>query len=199
MRNNFESFKTLPKSLQDEALREGEARIQAQFAAAGAADQRALTWGGFLIAAATAALGGGVALITKETPDFSLAILALLLAAALLRAAWLAISTALPVSFDFPGNSPSSWLPEAWACVGSDEDKIAQARTDQAQHLSEAITSNRLYADQNGQAMRKSFRWALISVSVGAFIFGALLIHRHLVIEEPNSLIRLVPMRGASR
>lgn len=69
MSKSFDTFSDLPIALQQEALREGERLLDAQFTAAIAADQRALTWAGFLIAAATAALGGGVALFNKNPVD----------------------------------------------------------------------------------------------------------------------------------
>jgi hypothetical protein len=47
MRNAFDTFSDLPEALQKEAIREGEKLLETQFAAATAADQRALTWSGF--------------------------------------------------------------------------------------------------------------------------------------------------------
>lgn len=184
MRNEFESFKTLPVELQKEALREGELRLAAQFATASAADQRALTWGGLLIAAATASLGGGIALLTKTPPDVGLALLALAFAGAILRAAWLALSTVVPASFALPGNHPCSWLPDQWECSGTDGVKIAQARAEQADHIDACITENRDYAEANGRIMRRSFTWALWTVLVSSVAFGAVLAYRlvHLLI-----------------
>jgi len=178
MRKQFETFKSLPEDLQKEALREGDLRLASQLAIATSADQRALTWGGFLIAAATASLGGGIALLTKTSPDITLSALALVFAAAILRAAWLAISTVVPASFALPGNHPASWLPNEWECNGTDERKIAQARAEQADHLDVCINENREYAEMNGRIMRHSFRWALWTLVVGASAFGVILAYR---------------------
>lgn len=109
MINNFKSFSTLPEQLQVEALREGEARMQAQLAVATAADQRALTWGGLLVAAATGAIGGGLALIGKSTPDYVLGLLAVGFSFAMMIAAWHSLQTVQPGQFCLP-RQPSSQL-----------------------------------------------------------------------------------------
>lgn len=171
--SEFERFSDLPIPLQKEAIREGEARLAAQLQVASAADSRALTWGGLLTAATTASLGAGLALVTKETPDYPLAILALFVSASLLVASERALSTVRPTEFCMPGNTPSHWLPSAWPCVGSDSNKEAVARREQAEALANDIARNSRAAASRAAKMRDSFSLAYHSIGFGGVgLFG---------------------------
>lgn len=194
MRKNFDTFADLPVTLQKEAIREGEKLLDTQFTAATTADQRALTWAGFLIAAATAALGGGVALFNNQHPDLVLGYGSIIFGIAMLRAAWLAIETVRPSKFGFPGNQPSYWLPEEWECKGSAQEKEATARTDQARHLDKCICENREAAEASAKAMHKSFEWAVWSVVAAGLILLAIVTHRHVPMVEQT--LEIARMRG---
>lgn len=178
MSNDFESFSALPEELQREALREGELRLQAQLAIATAADQRAMSWGSLLVAAATGALGGGLALISKEQPDYSLGLLAALFASTMMISAWFALSTVLPAQFCVPGNNPAGWLPREWDCVGTKSNKLKQARRDQAKHLSKQITENADGAKVKAVSMAKSFRWSKLSIWISGAILPGMIVYR---------------------
>jgi hypothetical protein len=194
MRKNFDSFADLPVTLQKEAIREGEKLLDTQFTAATAADQRALTWAGFLIAAATAALGGGVALFNGTQPDLVLGYGSIIFGIAMLMASWTAIQTVRPSKFGFPGNQPAYWLPEEWDCKGSANNKEQTARTDQARHLETCICENREAAEKNARAMHRSFQWALWSVIVAGAVLLAIVTHRHLPVVE--HALEFARMRG---
>jgi len=173
MSNSFESFADLPLSLQSEAIREGEKLLDTQFVAATAADQRALTWSGFLIASATAAFGGGIALFKTKPPDIMIGFGALAFSVALLRSAWLAIKTVRPSKFGFPGNQPAFWLPAAWDCLGTSNRMERQARIDQARQLDERIRENAESAAEKAKIMSRSFDWAIWStVGAGLLLAG---------------------------
>lgn len=45
-------------------------------------------------------------------------------------------------------------------------------------HLDVCINENREYAEKNGRIMRRSFRWALWTLVVGASAFGVILAYR---------------------
>lgn len=173
MSNSFDSFVELPEILQEEAIREGESRLAAQLQVATAADSRALAWGGMLTAAATAALGAGLALLAKNQPDYPLAAISLAFAAALIMASHQALSTVEPSTFGLPGNTPSHWLPSAWDCIGTDTNKIRRARMEQAECLAASIEKNRKAAKGNALKMRRSFRlarWAILCAGIGLLI-----------------------------
>lgn len=176
MSNDFESFSALPEELQREAIREGEVRLQAQLSIATAADQRALTWGGILVAAATGALGGGLALISKDRPDYALGLFALFFAAAMTMSAWAALSTVQPTKFCLPGNLPINWLPAEWGCVGTDGNKMRQARIEQAEQMSRHIKENAENARSRAMKMAKSFTLARRAIwTSGLLLLGTLL------------------------
>jgi hypothetical protein len=147
--------------------------LQAQLQVATAADQRALSWGGLLIAAATGALGGGLALVSKSEPDYVLGLLAIAFASAMMAAASKALLTVQPKQFFLPGNKPANWLPEEWDCVGTNRLKIEQARKEQAEQISKHIQQNARDARLRAARMTCSFMLAKWTIWIGG---GALLV-----------------------
>jgi hypothetical protein len=182
-------FAALPVELQREALREGELRIAAQFQAATAADQRALTWGGFLITSATAALGGGVALLTKTPPTLWLGYLAITFAFFMLRASWLAVSTVSPDLFCFPGNRPGKWIRDNADSNGVEQALSQRDRCHQARFLDGMIIENAASAAVLAKKMHKSFALALATVTIAGALLLLGLIATHLSVREPTSEI----------
>jgi hypothetical protein len=199
MSNRFESFAHLPIELQNEAIREGEVWLNAQLHAATAADQRALTWGGFLIASATASLGGGIALITKSPPDHLLAGVAILFSGLLLYASYLAVLTVKPALFCFPGNRPGHWLPEHWASGGTERVAAQRARIDQARTLDDRILENRGNAEFRAETFNRSIKVAFATVAGGGVLLVIILAGRVWTIEEPTSnVVRQAEMSPAT-
>lgn len=164
MGNTFDSFDDLPEKLQLEALREGETLLQTQLTVATAADQRALSWAGLLLTGASASLGGAFALQIKAGSAAELQLLAVLVSAALFISAWLAIRTVAPKPYCLPGNTPGSWLPAEWNCIGSTSKKIANARRDQASQIHKFIEANAQVAKENAVQMRLSVGIAFFAV-----------------------------------
>jgi hypothetical protein len=86
----FSDFEQLLKFDQDvlrEIIRDGERRLDVQLATANAADQRALSFLGFVIAGITAAVSAAVAMATSDSPQPSLVALAFLFSISLSRPA----------------------------------------------------------------------------------------------------------------
>lgn len=156
----------LPTELVTEAIREGEIRVQAQLAAAIAADQRALTLAGFQIGAATAAMAGSAALLVAGR-DFIIAGCAIAFSAGLIIAAWLAVSTVRPSGFFFPGNDPENWLPSKWISATM-ADSTAQARMEQASNLSLMIKDNAENAEILAKKVNHSMNITLFVVSTAS-------------------------------
>lgn len=179
MSNDYESFSDLPIELQAEALREGEERIKAQLAIATASDARALAWGGLLVAAITASIGAGLAMLAKDRPDYILALVALGFGMSLLRAATMALDTVRPRSWHLPGSLPSHWLPEEWSPAGSDRRKVQQARAEQAQALSEGIEANAACAAKRAREMNASFHAASTSLTYAGLALFAVLAFKY--------------------
>src|SRR5687767_2757293 len=105
----FEALRALDERVLDEVVSEGNARLQAQLHIASSADQRALTLAGFQIAAATASVAGGVALMTSEPSNKALALIAFLFALVMIGLAGVALWTVVPRKFKIPGNQPLNW------------------------------------------------------------------------------------------
>jgi hypothetical protein len=187
--NTFEPLLSLADDVLGEVVREGERRLDAQLQIATAADQRALTVAGFQIASATAAMGGGVALISKVKPDYPVALLALAFATALLLAAALAVHTVRPRRFNIPGNSPKGWLPENWIGAGKGDFSLRQARMEQAACLADAIADNNDLGAWAAKHLRRSLDLTLYAVGLGAAGLFLTVLHRGWTIEEPNSAI----------
>jgi hypothetical protein len=187
--NNFEPLRSLPRDVLDEVVREAEVRLAAQLQMASAADQRALTIAGFQIAAATASLGGGVALAVGTKADVWLAIVAVMFAFAMVLSAREAVLSAQPQKFHVPGNRPIGWLPENWLDGATKGHNIIQARIEQAACLDEAITENALDMDFAGAKVRRSLTWSIAAVGAASLILFATLISRNFTIREPTSEI----------
>lgn len=170
MSNEYEAISSLPEDVQVEIMREADLRLNAQLTVAIAADQRALTYGGFLIAAATGAIGGGIALLTKEEPDFGFSAIAIIFACGMLYASWEAIHTVMPNLFCLPGNRPGLWLPDQWESHGIHPPTIGRARIEQAKHIDKMIRDNASAAELAAKHMRRSFYAAILSTTLAAAV-----------------------------
>jgi hypothetical protein len=196
MNNDFDNFAQLPVELQRESIREGEARLEAQLHVAAAADQRALTWGGILIAAVTAALGGGIALATKERPDYALAFLAIIFAGALTLAAWGALSTTRPEKFHLPGNRPVNWMPDESTRNLREQVTLARARGEQAECLDEAIATNAIRAEKRALALLRSYRIAKCTIAMAGILLLLVLLVR--VSQWPSFAVEFLNQRDCA-
>ena len=170
MNTDFDTFRSLPEILQKEAIREGEVRLDAQLKVAGDADRRALAWSAVVLTGASAAIGVGYRSFTSQDFDPDIAYGSVAFAFFLLIAAGLAAKSVAPKEYCFPGNRPGYWLPGEWDCEGTDENKIAQARIDQAKHLDKAIRENAVTAKENAVAMRLSMGIAFFSVGAAGLV-----------------------------
>src|SRR3546814_386471 len=143
---SFDELRQLPECVLFEVVREAELLIQAQLTCAIAADQRALTFAGFLITAATAAFGGGVALAMTDH-RIAITALAVLYAGGLSYAAYLASESARPNLFCFPGNYPRHWLPTQWSGYGKHRLNLTQDSIEQAAALDRMLRDNATTAE----------------------------------------------------
>jgi hypothetical protein len=190
MSNSFDHFADLPEQLQVEALREAERRLESQLTVATAADQRALAWAGFLLTGATGALGGGIALLNSQPPRIWLGYIAIVFAAAIFYAAWLALETVAPSLYCMPGNRPANWLPDKWACVGTDANKLKRARIEQAEHLDGAIEQNMHSAKVCAVQMHKSLKWTFCAViSAGAILVTTVTVQQTPALDWSKKLL----------
>jgi ABC-type multidrug transport system fused ATPase/permease subunit len=164
--NDFEELRTLDSKVLDEIIREGELRIQAQFSAAAASDQRAMAWAGFMITAAIAAFAAAAALVVTKEHMF-LSMVTFTLGVALLLSTAIAGSVVRPQKFGFPGNEPKNWLLDQWMCGVGGPHNMAQARVEQATSLQNQIASNAAWAEEVGRKMTASLDLATAAVLLG--------------------------------
>lgn len=166
--NRVIELNALDEEILKEVVREGEAMLAAQLSVATAADQRAMTFAGLLIAAATAATGGVVALILTANPNWTAALIGAFYAIFALVAAGFAIWSAKPNDFSFPGNEPSSWHPEQWLAGKNGPHNLKQARVEQAVTLQSQIGKNKATLALNAARMRKAVAIGFTSTVVAA-------------------------------
>jgi hypothetical protein len=171
---DYDGLRDLDDNVLGEVVREGEAKLEAQLQIATAADQRALTLASFQITAATAAVAGGVALMTSQQPDKLLALIAFLFALALLALAGLALWTVVPRKFKIPGNMPLNWRKDQWRWQDKGFD-IKAARIEQAACLEEQIATNREQLDGSAGLMRISFLGTIITAAISALLLMIIL------------------------
>jgi hypothetical protein len=176
--NDFESLRALSDDVLAEIVREGETRVLAQLQIATAADQRALTFAGFLVAAATAALGGGIALMKATNPDPILAAVAFVFAFGALIGSGLAMVTVWPRKFAIPGNEPINWLPAEWRWQNKGF-SLKEARVEQACCLQEAILKNQRAARKAAELMHWSMYASAGSVAAAGLVLLLILALRY--------------------
>lgn len=172
--NPLSGLGSLPEDVLDEVVREGERRLDAQFSAANASDQRAMSWCGLLITITIAGLGAaatfaslGKGLLTIAAVTFSLLVLV---------ATYFGLAGARPQGFHFPGNLPENWLPDRWQGHPGCSHCLTQARLEQAVCLNNAIHRNVRWAEASGRALHRSMNLVIFSVFAGALAVGAALV-----------------------
>lgn len=169
--NSLAALHQLNDDVLAEVVREGEARLLAQFSAATASDQRGMAWAGFMIASAAASLAGAAGLISKNEHVF-LASVAFFASIGLLIATAFAAQAVRPTKFCFPGNEPVNWLPENWMGHGKFPYDLRHARIEQAVALQNQIAANSRWADSAGKALERSLDFAMaVVVLSGSLIF----------------------------
>jgi hypothetical protein len=157
-------YAAAPDVVLNEIIRQAEARLQAQLTAAIAADQRAMTFAGLLLAAAAAMIGTGLG----ASPDAKLTVPVFVTGLGLFVSATLAIVAARPVDWDFVGNTPSAW-------IGSIADKqtLHDALSDMATFYAEMIDNNETAIADAAFWIRLSMGSALASLLIGLFAGAA--------------------------
>jgi hypothetical protein len=151
-------YDSAESDLLEEIISQGERRLQAQLELGKAADQRAMTFAGILLAAV--ALLAGLAFGEHPLQEQQLAFVCLGLG--LLISSSLALWSARPIAWEIAGNTPESY----------DEDiaanrKLSETRPETAMHLQEMIGNNHEKLRWNGNWMKASMMIALVSAAAG--------------------------------
>lgn len=150
-------------------IQDGEKRLESQLSVAAAADQRALTFAGFIITVVTAGIGGLFYIyFTPNTPRILL-LPASLLVAGMGWSALVAVLGARSRTFFLPGMRPSLWSPDNWASVPeTGPHDVKHALLEQAHCLEKAITGNREDALEAGKLHNLSINIAITTIILTA-------------------------------
>ncbi len=170
----FEQLLAYKQDVLGEIVREGELKLSSQLSVATAADSRALALIGFQIAAATASLGGTVALLFVTPLREYLIALGFFAALGLIVAAFIAIESVRPANFSFPGNQPENWLPNQWisnAALPGDK-SLERARIEQCFVLNNAINRNATDMLTNANKVKLSIDITFWTIAMAALFLG---------------------------
>jgi hypothetical protein len=151
-------YATAPDDMLAEIIREAEARLAAQLTAAIAADQRAMTFAGLMLAAAAALTGAAL----SASPQAVLTLPIIVSALGLFLTSALAVASARPVAWDYVGNEPSCWLRDINPAA---ELKLSLA--EMADHYDGMIKDNEAAIAARAFWLRLSMGSALVSILVG--------------------------------
>jgi hypothetical protein len=150
-----------PKVL-EEIIREAESLLAGQLTAATAADQRALTFAGLLVASVAAFLSfSGTAKLATQP---SLLVSGTLLAAAAIIAFW----SAAPGSWDYTGNMPSEWKHDI-----DGRRALGSSMAEMAEHYDAAIARNYRRMRRAAIAIRTSMAAAGLAMIVAILTLWA--------------------------
>jgi hypothetical protein len=167
---NLDQLRLLEDGVLAEVVREGELMMAAQLAAATAADQRGLTWAGFVLTIAIASIGACATLAVKGD-HLPLAIITGILGVLMAISGFTAILSVRPRRFSIPGNRPENWLPAEWE-KGQKQD-LQQARIEQATCLNNQIDDNVALAEGAAGMMHTSMDLAASGVLLaGIYVVG---------------------------
>ncbi len=149
----------------EEILREAEAFLGAQLSAAIAADQRALTFSGFL-AASIVVLVGATATFALASPSREVfAMASMIVAMAFTGSLYFAIRSAMPARFEFAGNLPGSWVADVL-----EKKTLVTSLAEQCANYDEKINDNANDMEENALLMRDA-----VEIAFGATVVGSLL------------------------
>jgi cell division septal protein FtsQ len=156
-----EVLKSARQDVLQEILRESEARLHAQLQAAIAADQRAMTFLGFLLTLVVFFLTAALATTTTTTPNVAIMNLAATGAIGTGAASILAFLATRPVNFDFVGNDPEQWIEDISANI-----ELHAAIAAQVAFYNEMLLANRKTMKRSARLLTAASFLALVTIAV---------------------------------
>jgi len=148
-------FESAKDGILTEILRHAEIRLEDQLSAATAADQRALTFAGLLVASIAA-----IVTISTAVPADAAA-LCLTVSTMLGIAAAAALWSARPTAWSFRGTSPAEWVSDI-----TNDVSVKKSNAEMAAHYAGAIGRNAAALQSAAKAMRFSMAVTAASVAV---------------------------------
>ncbi len=183
---DFYHFLKFNQAVLERIVQEGEAKLQAQLNVATASDQRAISFLGFLVGAATAVIGAAVVVLLSKRPDITLLCIAYLYAAALMFSASKAVKVFKPKAFSFPGNEPQNWVTTQWNFENLKQRTIKHALVEQCYTLNQAIQKNTIDMKENAKYLKQSIDISIYATIAAGFALACysliLLYHKNIFI-----------------
>ncbi|MBZ9816939.1 hypothetical protein [Mesorhizobium sp. CA7] len=155
-----------------EILREAESRLDAQLTMALAADMRAITFLGFMLAAVAVIVAGTLAIFKADQIDVPLGAIGLFAAFGMSVSSFYAFEAAKPIDFDPVGNYPSGWASDA-----ESGKPIHTALAEVCAHYDGMLKSNQSAMQKSSNALLWSSRVALGTVFVCGFLVLCRILH----------------------
>lgn len=157
----------LPDEVLSEVVREGEAKLNAQFSVHSSSEQRGFGLASLLLTFAAASFAAVVNQQSISSPDNLLSVLASICAVGFLGAGAIAVMSIWPRPSHTPGNHPKNWLPTAWSAPrGRSQSKWA--KVEQAKCLQDQISDN--FPRARMRAILQ--RWSIATAFAFAFLSG---------------------------
>lgn len=147
-------YESATEEMLAEIIREAESLLDEQLSAAIAADQRALTFAGLLVAAIGALIGAIASLGGKASWPMTA------IATSLAVAATFALWSARPTSWRWRGNDPHRWLPDI-----ARKRNMHDCMAEMAAHYDSAAAANNLAMERAAMAMRASLLLTAVTLA----------------------------------
>jgi hypothetical protein len=149
-----------------EIARQAEVYLDAQLVSATAADARALTFAGLIMAANVILVGASYSLVTMEKPNVFLAWTCVGLVAALFISSFIAVLSARSVKWGFGGGRPETWRSDALA-----KKTLMQTLPEQCQNYDEHISENATTMRTNSQMFNAATTVALTASAIAGLLY----------------------------
>ncbi|WP_164889921.1 hypothetical protein [Sinorhizobium medicae] len=154
---------SVPLDVAEKVLYQGELYLQAQFEAALASDQRAMTMAAFFASVAAAIAAGAIAYWDKSS-ELPILIAGLSGSALMAVGACICLWAARPVDFYFPGTHPKCW-----------ESVLHRPLSDvlwgEAQNYQDNIEKNAAFLEQNGKLLYRGANLSAASPLIAVAIW----------------------------
>jgi hypothetical protein len=155
-------FKTAKPEILDEINREAELFLQAQLAAALAADQRALVYAS-IVGAVLAILIGGLATVASSDMQLSKFLFCIVpMAICFIMSLVYALSACRPIGFASAGNNPRQWIEDIQS-----SQSLHDSKAEMAAFYGTAIEENRNAMEDAGKRLETAMRWGATGLIIG--------------------------------
>ena len=170
-----------------ELMREAEVYLDSQLKTALAADQRAFGLARAWVNVVVAATGGGIWL-NMNAESLWLQAAAFVVSLGLIIATLLVNFSGLPRSFEFAGNTPSSWVRDI-----VEKRSTTEMLAEQLAHYDKMISDNATLMKCNANLVRRAVFVAWLAVAIGGVTTAGVILHDVVV---SSAALKEIPSEG---